>query len=285
MWKSHQKLVELPLTPEQADRVLEEAVREVRRTVVGRRIIPLFGPLGAGVESVTLETLRKDDQGEIDLEGRADPSPIGAHERETYIRVPLIYKDFVLHWRNVKWSQERNAPLDVTNAVRAAHQVGHAEDDLVFNGSKDLGIGGLLNWPGVQTLKGGAWRSPGLPLQDVYRAIDQLMKAQHHFPFALVTSLDLYEALVKPVRDAPVLEVEQIGKLCTDGVFFSRAVPAGTAALVSTGLQNFDVAVAEDLQVAYLGPAEMNHRFRVYESLVLRVKRAESICVIETSPQ
>jgi len=260
--------------------MLQAAVQEVRRTVVGRRLVALFGPLGAGVESVPLETIKKDSSAEIDLEGKPDTHPIGTHEKETYIRVPILYKDFLLHWRDVKWSQDMNAPLDMTNAIRAAHKVGDAEDGLIFNGNKELGIHGLLNYPGSLKVKGGDWKVPNEPVKDVYAAIAKLLEADHHFPYALVTSLDMYEALLKPVKESPALELEQVGKICEDGVMWSPQIPAGTAALVSTGAQNFDIAVAEDLQIAYLGPTDMNYRFRVYESLVLRVKRPSAVCVI-----
>ncbi len=281
MWSTHQKLAELPLAADQAERMRQAAIAEVRRTVVARRLVALFGPLGAGVESVPLESIRKDERAEIDLEGKPDAHPIGTHERETYVRVPLIYKDFLMHWRDVKWSQDIGAPLDVTNAIRAAHQVGHAEDNLLFNGSADLKVHGLLNWPGSLSIKGGDWNQAGVPVKDVYAAISKLLEANHHFPYALVTSLDLYETLVKPVRESPVLELEQVRQICEDGVSWSPQIPAGTVAVVSTGAQNFDIAVAEDLQVAYLGPSDMNYRFRVYESLVLRVKRPTAICVIK----
>ncbi len=281
MWKTHQRLTELPLTQQQADRMLQEAVQEVRRTVVARRLVALFGPLGAGVESVPLETIGKDDRAEIDLEGKPDPRPIRTHETERYIRIPLIYKDFFLHWRDVTWSQDMGAPLDPTNAVRAAHQVGHAEDNLLFNGSKDMGIHGLLNSPGSLSVDGGDWKKAGAPVKDVYAAISKLLDSSHHFPYALVASVDMYETLLKPVKESPVLELEQVNKVCGDGVHWSPQIPAGTAAVISTGPQNFDIAVAEDLQIAYLGPSDMNYRFRVYESLVLRVKRPTAICVIK----
>lgn len=280
MWKTHQKLSELPVTDQQAEDLLQAAVHEVRRTVVGRRIIALFGPLGAGVESLPLQTISEDGPAEIDLEGKPDSKPIKAHEKETYIRVPLIYKDFLLHWRDVKWSQDMNAPLDPTNAVCAAHQVGDAEDRLVFIGDEAMRIPGLLNHPGTLSVKRSDWKIAGAPARDVYAAISKLLKAEHHFPYALLTSVDMYEALLKPVKESPALELEQLGKLFEDGIMWSPQIPAGTAALISTGIQNFDIAVAEDLQIAYLGPADMNYRFRVYESLALRVKRPSAICVI-----
>lgn len=281
MWKSYQKLSELPLSPEQAEQMLLAAVHEVRRTVVGRKLISLFGPLGAGVESVPLETIKEDDPAEIDLEGRPDNKPIRTHERETYIRVPIIYKDFMLHWRDVQWSLDMKAPLDFTNAVRAAHQVGDAEDRLIFNGDKDLELHGLLNYPGILSVKRSDWKTEGAPAKDVYAAISKLLQADHHFPYALVTSVDMYEALLKQVKESPALELEQLSRLFADGIMWSPQIPAGTAAVISTGLQNFDIAVAEDLQIAYLGPADMNYRFRVYESLVLRVKRPTAICIIQ----
>ena len=242
----------------------------------------LFGPLGAGVETVSIERHSQDSPAEVDLEGKPDPNPIGAHEEEEYVRIPIIYKDFILHWRDVKYSQETSSPLDNTHAIRSAHQVGDAEDALLFNGSDELKIYGLLNFPGSLSVSGGDWSKPGDSVSDVYAAIRQLLSKNHHFPYVLVMSVDMYEALLKPVRESPVLELEQISKMCVDGVYWSAQIPSGTAALLCSGSQNFDIAVAEDLRIAYLGPSDMNYRFRVYESLVLRVKRPTAICVIKS---
>ncbi|MEW6280665.1 MAG: family 1 encapsulin nanocompartment shell protein [Candidatus Eremiobacterota bacterium] len=280
MWNDHQRLKELPLSEEQAARLLNAAVQEVRRTVVARRFIALLGPLGAGVESVPMVTIGKDEKAQISLEGHPDPSPIGGQDDRTYVRVPLVYKDFIIHWRDVTWSRDTGTPLDPANAVRAAHQLGHAEDKLLFEGSPELGVHGLLTWPGTLGLESSDWNAPGAPVRDVYSAIRLLLDADHHFPYALVTSVDMYEALLKKVTESPVLELEQVSKLCEDGVFWSPQIAPGTAAVVSTGAQNFDIAVAEDLQLAYLGPADMNYRFRAYESLLLRVKRPTAVCVI-----
>ena len=37
----------------------------------------------------------------------------------------------------------------------------------------------------------------------------------------------------------------------------------------------------QDIVTAYLGPEEMDHRFRVLETLVLRVKQPGAVCVFE----
>jgi uncharacterized linocin/CFP29 family protein len=46
-------------------------------------------------------------------------------------------------------------------------------------------------------------------------------------------------------------------------------------------VQNLDLVVAQDLVTAYLGPENMDHHFRVLESLVLRIKRPGAICALE----
>lgn len=282
VFKTHQKLTEVPLTDEQTQLMLSAAVKEVRRTVMARRLMSLFGPLGAGVESVSMETISQEDTAaEVHLEGMPDPHPITMHAQEEYVRIPIIYKDFLLHWRDVKFANDMGSPLDVSNAVRAAHQVGHAEDHLLFNGNKELGIVGLLSSKDSHSLVSEDWSKDGACVKAVYAAMDKLLGSNHHFPYALVVSLDMYRMLLKPVQDRPVLELEQVTKVLSDGVFWSPQVPEGTAALVSTGSQNFDIAVAEDLQIAYLGPREMNYHFRVYQSLVPRIKRPTAVCIIK----
>jgi len=273
--------MEVPLSPDQLKRVEEEIVREARRTLIGRRFINVFGPIGPGVESISFDTYPKDEIAEIHLEGRSDPSPIGAHTAEEYRRIPLIYKDFLMHWRDVKWSQDMGSPIDAGNAVLATHFVAHREDDLIFNGNGELGITGLVNAPGANRLKGKDWRKVGNAFQDLCAAIELLQKSNHHPPFAITLSIDAHSSLVRAGSESPVLEVDQITRMCADGVFQTHVLPAKTAVLVSSGDQNFDIAVAEDLSLAYLGPRDMNHAFRIYESLVLRVKRPKAICLIQ----
>jgi uncharacterized linocin/CFP29 family protein len=65
-----------PLTPEQWEFLQQEIVREARRTLVGRRLLGLYGPLGAGLESVAVEQYGPDEDAEIEFLSRTDPRPI-----------------------------------------------------------------------------------------------------------------------------------------------------------------------------------------------------------------
>ncbi len=278
--ESFQKNTELPLNDKQLERLRAEIVKEATRTLVGRYFIEVYGPLGAGLESISFETFERDDLARIDLEGGID-AKIATPKQESYIRIPIIYKDFELHWRDVELSKKLGAPLDVTRAIRAAHFVADREDDLIFNGSEELGIEGLTNAKGRNSVPLGDWDRFGVAFDTVHAATEKLLALNHHRPYACVLSPHLYSSLLKVKDGQHLLELDQLMRLCTDGVYQSPSMPRSRGVIVSTGPQNFDLAVAQDLDLSYLGPRAMNHELRVFESVVLRIKRPTAICTLE----
>lgn len=271
---------ESPLAPEQTEFLMQEIIREAKRTLVGRRLLGVHGPLGAGLETVTVEQYGPDEDAEIELLGRTDPKPIGGAS-EKVLRVPVLYKDFVLHWRDVSFAKKLGAPLDASRAIRAAHAVADREDTLIFNGEPKLGLEGLLNAAERNTIQKSDWTKYGNFYRDVVRATEKLLADNHHRPFALAVSANDYARLVQQLEGQFAPEVDSILRLCDDGVYNSPTLPAGKAVLLSTGDQNFDVAVTEDLSMTFLGERDQDYPFRVYECLVLRIKRPKAICTIE----
>jgi uncharacterized linocin/CFP29 family protein len=241
---------ESPLAPEQTEFLTQEIIREAKRTLVGRRLLGVHGPLGAGLDTVTVEQYGPDEDAEIELLGRTDPRPVGA-------------------------------PLDASRAIRAAHAVADREDMLIFNGEPKLGLEGLLNAADRHTVPKSDWSKYGNFYRDVVRATEKLLSDNHHRPFALAVSANDYARLVQQLEGQFAPEVDSILRLCDDGVYNSPTIPAGKAVLLSTGDQNFDVAVTEDLSMTFLGERDQDYPFRVYECLVLRIKRPKAICTIE----
>jgi uncharacterized linocin/CFP29 family protein len=269
-----------PLTPEQLEFLQQEIVREARRTLVGRRLIGLYGPLGAGIASVSIEHYGADEDAEIELRGQTDPKPVvGASE--IVLPVPILYKDFILHWRDVSFAKKLGAPLDASRATRAAHAVADREDTLIFNGEPRIGHQGLLNAKGRSTVKRSDWSKYGSAYRDIVRATETLLSHNHHRPFALAVSAQDYAMLVQQREGQFAPELDSIARLCDDGVFNSPTIPEGKAVLLSTGDQNFDIAVTEDLTISFLGERDQDYPFRVYECLALRIKRSTAICTIE----
>lgn len=273
-------MADSPLSAEQLEFLQQEIVKEARRTLVGRRLLGLYGPLGAGIETVSLEQYGRDEDAEIDFRGRTDPKPV-VGTNEVFLRVPILYKDFVLHWRDVSLAKKLGAPLDASRAIRAAHAVADREDTLIFNGDEHLKIEGLLNASGRTKVKRSDWSSYGAAYRDVVAATEALLGQSHHRPFALAVSAKDYARLVQQREGQFAPEIDAIARLCDDGVFTSPTIPEGKAVLLSTGDQNFDIAITEDLTLAYLGERDQDFPYRVYEGVCLRIKRASAICTIE----
>lgn len=269
-----------PLAAEQLSFLQTEIVREARRTLVGRRFIDIFGPLTSGIESVSLEEFGPDREAEIELYGGSDPEPVVA-QRENFIRVPIIFKDFVLHWRDVELSRKLGSPIDPSRAIRAAHFVSDREDHLIFNGEPRLQLDGLLTVKDRNTVARGDWTRFGTAYQNVVSAMEKLLDHNHHRPFALAVNARDYARLVQQREGQFAPEIDAISRLCDDGVYSCTAIPEGKAVLLSTGNQNVDIAITEDLSLTFLGDHNQDFPFRVYECLVLRIKRPKAICTIE----
>jgi len=68
-------------------------------------------------------------------------------------------------------------------------------------------------------------------------------------------------------------------KLAEGGVF--QYIGLGDQVLVlSPQSWNMDMVVGQDAVTAYLGNEGLDHRFRIFETMVLRVKRGNAVCVL-----
>lgn len=271
---------ENPLRPDEWTRLTETAVEVARRSLVCRRFIDLYGPLGAGVQTVALDEFTGVSPGALDIVGEEDTAPVFA-DRRTFKTIPIIYKDFLLHWRDVEAARAHNMPLDVSAAAGAAAFLAQREDRVILFGDEKLGLEGLTNVSGRSTLGLRDWSQPGNGFTNIVEATQKLLDNGHYGPYAVVTSPRLYAMLHRVYEKTGVLEIETVRKLASDGVFQSNLLKDDRAVVVSTGRENLDIAVAMDLSVAYLGAERMNHPFRVLEALLLRIKHPDAICTIE----
>ncbi|MEB3206041.1 MAG: family 1 encapsulin nanocompartment shell protein [Vampirovibrionales bacterium] len=275
---------EAPIALEQWQEIDNMVIDVVRRQLVGRRLLHLFGPLGAGVQSITLDHFESAGPGTLDLLGEADGQPIQSVSRQV-LQLPLIYRDFVLNWRDLEASRKLDMPLDLSAAAAAASSCARAEDELIFLGYRNKAQ--YISYPGLLTVEGRLrlqhtdWESPGGVFNDVIRATENLASGGFYAPYAMVASPKLYAKIHRYVGGSGVMEIDNIRQIVTQGVYFSSVIPENQILIASTGVQNADLAIGQDFKTAYLGAQNMNHPFRVFESVVLRIKRPGSVCVIE----
>ncbi|KAB7705979.1 bacteriocin [Bacillus aerolatus] len=267
-----------PLTDQDFASLDQTVIDAARRQLVGRRFIELYGPLGRGIQSVSNDIFVENHEAKMAFQSAFDPE-IESSKRVNYT-IPMLYKDFVLYWRDLEQTKVLDIPIDFSVAANAARDVAILEDQMIFHGSKEFDIPGLMNVKGRLTHLIGNWYESGSAFQDIVDARNKLLEMNHNGPYALVLSPELYSLLHRVHKDTNVLEIEHVRELITDGVFQSPVLKGKTGVIVNTGRNNLDLAVSEDFETAYLGEEGMNHPFRVYETVVLRIKRPSAICTL-----
>lgn len=259
---------------------MQRAVHEtVERNLVGRKFVEVYGPLGTGVQCVPLDTYAIPSWASVDMLGEGGDA-IHTLKRDI-AHIPLIYKDFWLYWRDIEASKKCETPLDISAAVGAAVAAAAREDDLIFNGMPEMGMTGLLNANGRNVLKLSDWSVVGNGFQDVVAAVEKLRSLGFFPPYALVVSPKLYALLHKVYERTGQLEIKGVHELVKGGVYQSPVFKKDVALVVAVGRQNLDLAVGTNFKVEYWGPQDLNHRFRVAGSSVLRIKCSQALCTLE----
>ncbi|HEY3398135.1 MAG TPA: family 1 encapsulin nanocompartment shell protein [Armatimonadota bacterium] len=259
-----------PLSAEEWETLDTVVVETARKYLVGRKFIPVFGPLGAGLPLVPAPEL-------TGFEAGAQISTAGSK----FLNLAPLHKDFLLKYMDLETGQRLGLPIDYAPAAAAAYALALQEDQLVFNGCRECGLTGLLNAPGSQTVAAGDWSAAGALFADVVKAIDALGSAGFPGAYAIALSPADYALVHRPLAPAATLEIDLLRDVAQSGVYPAPALTGcGQVVVLETGSLNMDLAVGMDVQTAYLGPDNLNHPFRLMETLALRVKRPQAIVVI-----
>jgi len=62
-------------------------------------------------------------------------------------------------------------------------------------------------------------------------------------------------------------------------LYQSPALGKGKAVLVGSDEKNMDLVIGQDMAAAYLEQKDLNHSFRVLETVLLRIKRKQAVVV------
>ncbi len=255
---------------EQLDAVV---VQTARNTLTCRKFLHLFGPLGIGTESVSLDNLDE-------LEETFEDGFITTNGRK-YVELPMIYDDFSILAKDLERSRQLGFPVDLSKAAASAEACARKEDRFIFFGSTNHGYEGLLTAPGTNRLKRSDWSAGENAFSDIASALELFSTKGIYGTYVLVVSPDIYTQLQRIQPGTGLLEIDRIKKLLNDHVFFSTALGTGKAVLLCTEARYMDLVIGQDLATAYLEQRDLNHHFRILESLVLRMKRKEAITVFE----
>src|SRR5207244_1896538 len=161
------------------------------RTLVGRRFIPMFGPLGPGVQVAPNDIFLGRNEGVIDMLGEEECDEVRAGQRR-YLPLPIVHKDFMLHWRALAGSNELSTTMDTGAVASAASYCARSEDELIFLGNSTLGYAGLINVENHLEVPGTDWSGMGNAFHDVVAGVEQLNSRGFPGPFAVAVSTRMY---------------------------------------------------------------------------------------------
>ncbi|MBC8554264.1 MAG: bacteriocin family protein [Candidatus Brocadiales bacterium] len=280
--------IEEPLGHNQLEQMKRVVTNTSRKQLVGRKFIKAYGSLGAGAQSVPWDTYLPPAMGNLDLLGESEQQPVGTQKR-AFLPLPQIYKDFILYNRDIAAAGNEEdeddggicLPLDLSTLVNAVTQCAKKEDNIIFNGIPEMGVPGLTNVEGRNIIPMKDWSVLGDGFLNVVEATQKLAETGFYGPYALVVSPHLYLQLHRVFEKTGVLEIQRVKSFIKCGVYSSNALKGDKAVVIATGTNNMDLVIGQDMGLAYYGPENLNHRFRVWESAVLRIKCAQAICTIE----
>ena len=253
-----------------------KTISAVGNATVARRFIQTSGPLGAGAQTVQTETLVGITEGYKSLMGEEGTRVITG-KRNSDI-VPIISKDFVVHWRDLSEARQTGQPLSFAKAAAAASSCARTEDKLVFYGHSAYGYEGLMTVAGRNNLTGLQWSNAGDAFNNFTKLIQILRSRSYTGPFAAVVHPHIYADMHRVLGGSSLLEIAHVRALLTAGIFRSSLLAPRSGFVVSTGKENLELMISVDTSLAFLGAKQMNLPFRVFKAVYLRILRSDAIC-------
>ncbi len=182
-----------------------------------------------------------------------------------------VSERFYVSQAAIDQSRATKQPLEISDALRAAVELGLKEDRLVLES--------LTSLEGAQRLQISDWAKPGSAVDEVAAAVGKLLARNATPPFVLFVSPARYARLVAVHERTGVMELTRVRALAE--VVAAPALQDDTALLVSATLRTLDLVIGADTEIDYLGPEDGRHAFRVWETLAVRVRYEPGVAVLK----
>jgi len=276
------------LTDYEVNYVETQIVKTVRPLLVGRQLMPARNLAHAGFKKYTFYIENDMSQATISMTGE-EKSRDRVSLEEDYVKVPIISKDYRLHWRDVLMRRNQGEDLNTQHAENAARQCAEEEDKLILTGEYTgwpaLGITGLSTEPTRQTQASGTW--PGASTVAIAAAKQKLRAAGYYGPYKLITRSAWYAKLEGLITSTEKWWFQAIGELIggVENILISDNLYTGAGATTSALLidvqpGNFELLMGADITNYLLQNSDMNYDGKVWEAVVPVIKRGTAICEI-----
>ncbi|MCE5323402.1 bacteriocin family protein [bacterium] len=248
-------------------RLDEIVISSAKSQLSARKLLDIEGPYGLALKSIPLpdKTIKE-----------SDPKVTAGN----MLAVPLIETTFSLGARDLAAFESSGFSLDTEAVASAAMNMASAEDVLIFEGSKELGIEGLLNAKGTQSSKLGSWEEIGSAANDIIKALSTLDVSGFHGPYLLALSPNLYNLLYKRYPQGNQTEMQHVESMVGSSVIKAPGIKNG-GVLLAAGKQFASIIIGQDMTTGYIGPEDERFVFSISESLTPYIKVPASVCVLK----
>ena len=282
------------LTDYEINYVETQIVKTVRPLLIGRQLMPIRTLPSAGYTKYTFYKENDMGQATISMTGEEESMDLVDLTEDT-TKIPIISKDYTLHWRDVLKRREAGEDLNTQHAENAARQVAEEEDKLILSGEYTgwpaLGIGGLCNsCDATQRFDGAAWSTAANSIPDVATAKQMLRADGFYGPYKLIMPSAIYayiEELGAGGAGSDKWYFDAIGELIggTQNILVSDNLwpvdgTQNSALLVDVQPGNFELLVGADISNYLAQLPTMNYQGKVWEAVVPVIKRPLAICEI-----
>ena len=245
--------------------LLDDAMKQAAKgELVGRRLLDVEGPFGLGLKAVPL--------GDAEAKSGLIASQV--------LPVVFIQKAFALGTRDLANHEREGVTLDTSLVSETARACARLEDDLIFRGTAN--VPGLLTVRDSNSMNLLSWDEVGAAAKGIIEAITRLDDAGFHGPYSLALAPERYNLLFRLYPQGKQSELDHIKTMVTDGIFKTPILKGGGVLLAST-VQCASIVLGQDMGIGYVGPAGAKQEFTVSESLTVRIRQPQAICVLKES--
>jgi uncharacterized linocin/CFP29 family protein len=282
------------LTDAEVAYIEQTIVGTMRPMLVGRTLMPTRPLANAGFKNYTFYTENDMSAAQISMTGE-EQNMDRVDLTEHNVKIPIISKDYTLHWRDVLMRRNNGQDLNTQNAANAARQVAEDEDRMILSGESlttyawpCLGIEGLLSATGRNTTGGGDWSNTTNMFTYTTAALVELQTDGFFGPYKLLLTPTFYAQTLVPYSTTDRLYIQILGDLIggmqnivvSGNLYAHDDGAADSAAVVDVSPGNFELVVGQDASTYLAQLPNMNYQGKVWEAVVPVIKRPQAICEI-----
>ena len=242
------------LTEEQGKLIREAAVFAARRQMIARKLLPIKGPLGEGVQEFGYDTLTEVSAARIDLSWPgAESKDIINLARET-VAIPNIHKETVINKLDLAASRMSGRPLSLSNLESVSYKVALMEDALIIKGwSRDgttYEINGLYEGAGLDEDTDLPWGTKANIETSINNAVALMLAQNIAPPYNLTLHPTQYSQTLALIASTARSYRDWIRESIEGEVYMSAALTDGNGLLTKANPEGmFEYVLAEDLEV------------------------------------